>query len=188
MSRLRAIASCGKAQRAGLPVYFDMTHAYSVIGWARMRAYAVTRLSAPINAKDSHFALLMLVSVFLSGAVLYQVIFLSMPVSRLDVVMELVALLYLFAFLLQVGLGGVVGLGSRARARSNTNRRRVRWAWRLCVCEQVIMVGGLSNIEKSTHFRVMQTVRRSTRAANIAPVEEPGVRGWNVTGGRVCDP
>lgn len=102
MTRLRAITSCGKAQRAGLPVYFDMTHAYSVIGWARMRDYAVTRLAAPIEAKEAHFALLMLVAVFLSGAVLYQVIFLGMPVSRLDVVMELVALLYVFVFLLQV--------------------------------------------------------------------------------------
>lgn len=122
MTRLRAILTVGKAQRFGLPVYFDMTHstcrvayagfhvftawampaAYSVIAWSRMRAYAVTRLAAPIDAKQTLFAFLLVSSIALSALVFVQIIFLEFSVIRLDVVMELVLLVNFSVFLLQV--------------------------------------------------------------------------------------
>ena len=79
-----------------------MPAAYSVIAWSRMRAYAVTRLAAPIDAKQTLFAFLLVSSIALSALVFVQIIFLEFSVIRLDVVMELVLLVNFSVFLLQV--------------------------------------------------------------------------------------
>lgn len=48
------------------------------------------------------------------------------------------------------------------------------------VCGQVIMIGGLSNIEKSKHFRVMQTVRLPSAGLRVCARASltPAPRRW----------